>query len=372
MTMEEEVPGLCEEKLSRFLEFSRDGILIVDETGSITAWNPAMEEISGRSRSDILGKKIWDVQYSLLPDAKKVPSALDHIRDQAQDILGTGSSPSLGHTHEHEILRPDLTVRTVESFLFTIPTEKGFLVSGIMRDITDRKKADHTLREVNRKLGLLSSITRHDINNQLMIFSGYLMLLDGENPALPRSEIMGILNRATAKIQKILAFTKEYQAVGITAPAWQPIGEIISMAKATLDTARVTLAIAPSCQNTEVLADPMIVRVFYNLLDNSLRHGETVTEIRFSCHREGGNLLIVYEDNGTGIAETIRPVLFERGKGKNTGYGMFLIREILAITGFTIAEKGATAGGVRFEITVPPGSFRAAGPGRSEPPGQAR
>ena len=68
--------------------------------------------------------------------------------------------------------------------------------------------------------------------------------------------------------------------------------------------------------------------------------------------------MIVYEDDGIGISDKIRPVLFERGKGKNTGYGMFLIREILTITGFTISETGEPGKGVRFEIVVPEGSFR--------------
>jgi PAS domain S-box-containing protein len=365
--MMEDITSLCEEKVSRFVEFSKDGILIIDETGSLIAWNPAMEQISGRPRSEVLGKKVWDIQYSLLPDARKLPATYDHLRDLVMTILETGRSSSLERTHEHEIQRGDFTVRTVESFLFTIPAQKGFLVSGIMRDITDRKQADHALMEANRKLNLMSSITRHDINNQLMIISGYLMLLETGSPALPPGEIIGILNRAAAKIQKILAFTKEYQDVGVKSPVWQPLSGIIGAAISTLGTSHLTISIAPSCRDVEVFADPMIVKVFYNLVDNSLRHGETVSEIRVSCNRENDDLTIVYEDNGTGIADAIRPVLFERGKGKNTGYGMFLIREILAITGFTIAEKGTSAQGVRFEIRVPRGSYRTPGTGMPAP-----
>jgi signal transduction histidine kinase len=218
----------------------------------------------------------------------------------------------------------------------------------------------------------MSSITRHDINNQLMIISGYLTLLESGSPALPPAEIIGILNRAAAKIQKILAFTREHQDVGVKSPVWQPLSGIIGTAISTLGTSRLTISIEPSCRETEVFADPMIVRVFYNLVDNSLRHGETVSEIRISCNRENEDLVIVYEDNGTGIADTVRPILFERGKGKNTGYGMFLIREILAITGFTIAEKGATARGVRFEMRVPRGSYRTRGAGMPVPDGQVQ
>ena len=68
--------------------------------------------------------------------------------------------------------------------------------------------------------------------------------------------------------------------------------------------------------------------------------------------------MIVYEDNGIGISDKILPVFFERGNGKKTGYGMFLIREILATTGITITATGTPGTGARFEILVPKGAYR--------------
>jgi signal transduction histidine kinase len=50
--------------------------------------------------------------------------------------------------------------------------------------------------------------------------------------------------------------------------------------------------------------------------------------------------------------------LFRKGFGKHTGLGLFLSREILAITGITIAENGIPGKGARFEITVPDGNHR--------------
>ena len=75
--------------------------------------------------------------------------------------------------------------------------------------------------------------------------------------------------------------------------------------------------------------------------------------MKLSCHCEGDTLKIVYEDNGTGIPASARPTLFQHSKGKSHGYGLFLIREILAITGFTITENGEAKKGVRFEIPYP-------------------
>jgi len=89
-----------------------------------------------------------------------------------------------------------------------------------------------------------------------------------------------------------------------------------------------------------------------------VRHGEQVTRIKMSAEQRGDAMLFVYEDDGVGISEEDKKRLFEKGFGKNTGFGLFLSREILAITGITITETGTPGKGVRFEILVPPGAWR--------------
>jgi signal transduction histidine kinase len=111
----------------------------------------------------------------------------------------------------------------------------------------------------------------------------------------------------------------------------------------------------------QVFADPMLERVFFNLLDNSHRHGQRVSSIRVSVRMAGEDLVVVWEDDGVGIPADEKEQIFERGFGKNTGLGMFLAREILSITGIAITEKGEPGKGARFEITVPKGAFRLSG-----------
>jgi Signal transduction histidine kinase len=71
-----------------------------------------------------------------------------------------------------------------------------------------------------------------------------------------------------------------------------------------------------------------------------------------------GNLTIIYEDNGRGVPDAEKEEIFMRGYGKNTGYGLFLIREIVSITGCTITEQGIPGEGARFLIEVSKGGFR--------------
>jgi signal transduction histidine kinase len=115
--------------------------------------------------------------------------------------------------------------------------------------------------------------------------------------------------------------------------------------------------------NTEVFTDPLIVKVFFNLIDNALRHGSRITTIRFSSEARDRDLIIICEDDGAGIAMPEKEKIFERGFGKNTGFGLAISRDILDITGITIRETGEPGRGARFEITVPQGMWRIIGEG---------
>ena len=347
-----------EDKFTCFVGRSWDGILLINESGSLVEWNPALEKITGLKRAGVMGKKLWDVHFSLAPWEKRTPELLEHLKTTIISTLKTGQFAEHGCRSEFEIQCLDHQDRIIESFMFTIPAGDTFQVAAILRDITNRKRSELALQESNRKLNLLSSITRHDINNQLTIFNGYLTLLETGTPAMKSEDIFSILQGSTNRIQRILKFTREYQDVGVKSPSWQDLGATIRLAKSIVEGPTVRFPPENACAGIEVYADPMLVRVFSNLIDNTLRHGEKVSEIRIHCAVEDHRLVIVYEDDGIGISDKIRPVLFERGKGKNTGYGMFLIREILTITGLTISETGEAGNGVRFEIVVPEGSFR--------------
>ena len=108
----------------------------------------------------------------------------------------------------------------------------------------------------------------------------------------------------------------------------------------------------------EVYGDPMMEKVFANLVDNTLRHGEKTTKIKVSCQAAKDGLTLIYEDDGVGIKQEEKSRIFERGFGKNTGLGLFLVRLILNVTRIGIVENGIEGQGVRFEMTLPDGMFR--------------
>jgi signal transduction histidine kinase len=168
-------------------------------------------------------------------------------------------------------------------------------------------------------------------------------------------EYLQKMKSTTSVIQSQIEFTRIYQDLGSLEPQWiqlyTAIPHVSLPASLTLNT---------DLQGISVFSDPMLEKVFFNLLDNSIQHGQLVTEIRVSAHESDGNLTIVWEDNGVGIPEKEKDFIFDRGFGKNTGFGLFMIHEILSLTGISIRETGVPGSGARFEITVPKDGWRIA------------
>ena len=222
----------------------------------------------------------------------------------------------------------------------------------------DKKTIDELTEKVaflQKKLQVVGSITRHDVLNQLTAIVGYNELLGmmADDP-----KFRGFLEKekfALNKIRRQFQFAKDYQNIAVDPPRWQNIRNLTNRVSEDFDIKQVR--ITADTGTATVCADPLFDRVFHHLFDNALRHGETVTEIRISLQQKGSDGLLLVENNGVSIPAADKEKIFERGYGKGTGWGLFLAREILAATGMTITETGEPGKGVRFEITLPPGTF---------------
>ena len=233
------------------------------------------------------------------------------------------------------------------------------LETRIAERTSELKTTQESFRLANAKLNLLNSVTRHDILNQLSALSGYLSLLEARIRNLDphQLEFFKRAEQAARTIERQILFTKIYQDIGVHTPNWQNVEGLVTKAKTGLLPKSVSLTM--NLENLEIYADPLLEKTFYTLLENALRHGNTVTEIRFSCQVSSDEtLLLIYEDNGVGISFEDKEHIFERGYGKHTGFGLFLAKEILSITGLQIAETGEPGKGARFEISIPRERYR--------------
>jgi signal transduction histidine kinase len=318
--------------------------LIYDDTGKPADWHYLDVNVSFRQIygiQDIIGKRCGEVFPGIL--------------QEHPELLGSFSRVvATGQPERFEVQLREVG-RWFSCSVFS-PKHDHFVT--IFDDVTQRKQAESALLRINAKLNLLSSITRHDIRNQLHALSGYLELsrLNSANPQR-LLESVGKAEGVAETINRQLEFTKDYEEMGVTAPSWQNVDAIVSHAVASLPIKGTRIEVERP--DLEVYADPLLGKVFYNLIDNALRHGgDRLTRIWISARETSAGLVLTCENNGNGIPFEEKRRLFERGYGKHTGLGLFLSSEILSITDITITENGDPETGVRFEMVVPKGEFR--------------
>lgn len=216
---------------------------------------------------------------------------------------------------------------------------------------------DLTEETLNMKIDLIFSITRREILDQLSVIVNHL-----ERAQLKASHeaMQTFFTKTLASIESIrnqMAFARSLQGIGIISPAWQSVIKVFWSAVALIPASNIDIRV--DMDDIELYADPLLPRVFYNLVVNSLQHGDhQITKIRLSAQKSGESLILIYEDNGTGIPLSEKEKIFEFGYGKKTGLGLFLTREILGYTEMTISETGDPGKGARFEIVVPKNKFR--------------
>jgi len=335
-----------EQRYRQLYEGMRDAFASIGLEGRITGFNSAFVKMVGYAPEEI-----YTLTYRDLTPEQWLTGEEQILKNQ---VMTRGYSD----IYEKEYRRKDGAVIPVELRTTLITGEDGVPQGmwAIIRDISERKKTEEALKGALKKLNMLSSITRHDILNQIMGLRAFLELSKEDLKGTKHEAFIDKEDQAADAIQRQIEFTRFYQDIGVNAPKWQDAGAVIKEAVGLLSLQAIGVEVAVS--GVEVFADPLIVKVFFNLMENSLRHGEQVTQMSFSSRESVEGLVITYRDNGVGISAEDKEKLFQKGFGKHTGLGLFLSREILAITGITITENGEPGKGVRFEITVPPGAFR--------------
>jgi PAS domain S-box-containing protein len=138
----EEALRESETKLHSVIEQSWDGIAVTDEQGRIIEWNQRAEQITGLSRTEAIGQPIWDIQFRLAPDGQRTSTAHERLKATLLSLLETGQSPLLGKLLNAEVQLSDGTHRFIEQSVFTVKTDRGYILCGILRDVTERRQTE--------------------------------------------------------------------------------------------------------------------------------------------------------------------------------------------------------------------------------------
>ncbi|MCK9580220.1 MAG: PAS domain S-box protein [Methanoregula sp.] len=332
-----------EAKYRALVENITEVIFTLNDLNLITYVSPAIRNLTGYAPSDLIGKRLHEFIYT--EDTVPFEKGLDNARK------------GLNGPFEVRLMTMHSSVRWIQvsgKMLAGKPSGNGF--HGVIADIHDRKRVEDALRHANKQIILLTSITRHDILNGITNLRLSLELIKNEPLNEKFLHFVEQQEKVIAQIQHQINFTRDYQNIGVRPPKWKDIGERFSAAATTLPLGNIT--ITADVKNIEVFSDDLIERAFANLIENTLEHGVKATAIRFHSMVQGRNLVLVYEDDGIGIPQDEKELVFEHTRRGRISYGLFLSREVLAITGLSIRETGEPGNGVRFEILVPEGLFR--------------
>ena len=318
-------------------------ITIHDFEGNFLYANEHTFHLHGYTREEFLSKNLHEID---------VPESEGLITERMQQLQVHGFLDfDVEHFHKNGTRIP------LHVWVKIIDWEGKKVHLSIASDLTEHKRYEDALREANQKLRLLTSLTRHDILNQLAVVKGcHILALEESDPTI----IQDCISRAKSagdRVEKAIEFTREYEEFGFVSSAWQRIHRIITSIQDEVTPGSVSIE-NQIPDDMEVYADPIIKKVFLTLLDNAITHGETVTRIRFYSYLEKDDLIICCEDDGVGIPYGEKELIFDHGYGSNTGIGLFLSREVLSITGLSIRECGERGKGARFEILVPKEKYR--------------
>jgi PAS domain S-box-containing protein len=338
------------QKFAALFSGNPEATVYADPDMHILDVNPRFIKLFGYSLEEVKGKRLDDivVPESLVEEGK---------------MLGEKAAKGLVY-HDTFRMKKDGSLVPVSVSAAPISIQ-GHLAGYIAtyKDISELKKTEKELKEtlrrlevMNEKLLVVGGLTRHDARNKLTAIIGNTYLVKKKVPEDSAvSEYLKEIETSVKQTTAIFEFAKTYESLGVEDLKYIDVEKTIDEA-VTLMPDLKGVRVINQCGGLTVLADSLLRQLFYNLIDNSLKYGEKIRQIKASYEETSqGQLKLVYEDDGVGIQFDAKPKLFSRGytTGKGSGYGLYLIKKMMEVYGWTIEEKGKPGEGARFVIKMP-------------------
>jgi len=225
---------------------------------------------------------------------------------------------------------------------------KVVTVFGTFQDITQRKEYDDLLAEQRKRLRVLNSIIRHDISNDLAVIKSAVKIFKKNPSDNMLDEIVSRVNKST----KIISEFKSHKEFIDSNIGLIEINLSKMFSKLSIEYPMVRMNINKKCS---VYADEALHYVFTNLVSNSLKHGKA-TEIDIEVRKDRNYCIIKICDNGKGIADSIKPRIFDEGfysgATGHTGMGLYLAKQTIEQYGGIISVEDNQPQGTVFSICL--------------------
>jgi PAS domain S-box-containing protein len=338
------------------VEAAPHGMLLVDEQGTIVMVNTSVLQQFGYGKEDMLGRSV----EMLIPG----PFRSDHRQHRA-GFIKTPEKRSMGIGRELSGLRKDGSEFAVEVGLTPIQTIEGMRVVASIVDISERKRLEMQLRQVERlaELATLASGMAHEIGTPMNVILGraeYLLQRTAdEGMKKGLATIVTQVERITRVMNQLLAFARRRMPERRALDLGEIVDESLEMFQERIAHSHITIDKVIELSLPPVLADrDQLIQVLINLVMNSLHAMPEGGRLKLSLARENSHVCLGVSDTGHGMPEEIRSKVFEpffttKDFGKGTGLGLTVVKGIIEEHGGTIAVESAVEKGTTFWIRLP-------------------
>jgi PAS domain S-box-containing protein len=366
-----------EQELAQYqtiIEAVGDPVYTLDEEGRITLVNEALEEITGYSEAELLGEHV-----SILMRDEDVATAQRLIERLLK------SDEQRNGTFEMEAVTKDGRHIPCEDHVAVLRGPDGFEgTAGVVRDISDRKERERTLRQQNERLDQFAGVVSHDLRNPLNVIVGRLDHARETGDDVHFDAIERAARRMERMIDDLLTLARDGQRVGEVEPV--SLDAIVDRAWGTVETGDADLVVEGSL-GTVAADEDRLPSLFENLFRNAVEHGSTGnrnaersddavehgstspdSQARQDAVDHGGAGVTVrvgtietdsttgffVADDGPGISEDQHERVFDHGyttADEGTGLGLVIVEGITQAHGWEIATTESREGGARFEVT---------------------
>ena len=342
---------------ANLLDYVGQAIIMVDSNRIVRFWNNAAVNLYGWSKEQALGHKVTELLSLVSPNevdetAKRLMAGESWSTETLAENKDGSTVPVI--LNLTPVYNPDGEFLGATSITTDISLQKT-IEADLTLSLTSLSETLDKIQELNEKLRVVGSLTRHDVRNKLSTVTGYAYILKKKHHE-EEDIVDGLkkMEQAVEEIVRILDFAKMYEQIGVEELTYINVEEKLNEAVAFFS--GINLTITNECQGLTLLADSFLRQLFYNFIDNTKKYGKKTTIIKtYFEMADQDSLKLVYEDDGVGISFENKRHLFSEGftTGGSTGFGLFLIKKMIDVYGWRIQEEGTPGEGARFVITIP-------------------
>jgi len=355
-----------EARLRSVTESAHDAIIAADAAGTIRYWNPGATRIFGYAAEEVIGQPLT----TLMPDRFRAPH-LQGIRRYVE----TREARVVGHTVELEGRRKDGSEFPLELSLAAGPADDepggALTFTGVIRDITERKRTAEALQATNAELESFSYSVSHDLRAPLRAIHGFARILLEDHKAQldPEAQrLLGVIDQNTRRMGQLIDDLLAFSRLGRTDIATGPV-DMKELAQIVAD--EIQRGESGRNGSLEIRIDPLppargdrglLRQVMSNLLQNAAKftRDRANARIEVGSRPDGGQTVYYVKDNGAGFDARYADKLFgvfqrlhSTEQFDGTGVGLAIVKRIVQRHGGRVWAEGKVDQGATFYFTLP-------------------